>query len=74
MNKKGSTVYKGDKQLLFAFLQIHLIISLKQLQKLKETEKRNFSSKMAEFILEGVNNSSIEGKRNDNHSFTQTIK
>ncbi|MFE8701993.1 hypothetical protein ACFYKX_15435 [Cytobacillus sp. FJAT-54145] len=28
-----------------------------QLQRLKETERRNFSSKMAEFILEGVNNS-----------------
>ncbi|MBM4761631.1 hypothetical protein [Bacillus sp. B15-48] len=30
---------------------------LKQLQRLKETEKRNFSSKIAEFALEGVNNS-----------------
>ncbi|CAH2714724.1 hypothetical protein BACCIP111895_01900 [Neobacillus rhizosphaerae] len=30
---------------------------LKQLQKLKETERRNFSSKMAEFVLQGVNHS-----------------
>ncbi len=30
---------------------------LKQLQKLKETEKRNFSSKMAEFVLRGVGQS-----------------
>nr|WP_241481518.1 hypothetical protein [Mesobacillus campisalis] len=30
---------------------------LRQLQKLKETEKRNFSSKIAEFALEGVGNS-----------------
>lgn len=30
---------------------------IKQMQKLKETERRNFSSKMAEFILEGVSNS-----------------
>ncbi|RLQ94044.1 hypothetical protein [Falsibacillus albus] len=30
---------------------------LKQLQKLKETERRNFSSTIAQFILEGVNNS-----------------
>ncbi len=29
---------------------------LKQLQRLKETERRNFSSKIAEFALEGVNN------------------
>lgn len=28
---------------------------IKQLQKLKETEKRNFSSKIAEFAIEGVN-------------------
>lgn len=30
---------------------------LKQLQRLKETERRNFSSKMAEFVLDGVGNS-----------------
>ena len=30
---------------------------LKQLQRLKEEERRNFSSKIAEFVLEGVNNS-----------------
>jgi len=30
---------------------------IKQMQKLKETERRNFSSKMADFILEGVSNS-----------------
>jgi hypothetical protein len=30
---------------------------LKQLQKLKETERRNFSSKLAEFVLQGVNSS-----------------
>jgi len=30
---------------------------LKQLQKLKETERRNFSSKMAEFVMQGVNHS-----------------
>ncbi|MGY0693409.1 hypothetical protein ACW2QC_11535 [Virgibacillus sp. FSP13] len=28
---------------------------LKQLQKLKETERRNFSSKIAQFVLKGVN-------------------
>ena len=30
---------------------------LKQLQRLKETERRNFSSKMAEFVMEGLGNS-----------------
>ncbi|MBG9588051.1 hypothetical protein [Cytobacillus firmus] len=30
---------------------------LKHLQKLKETEKRNFSSKMAEFVMQGVSSS-----------------
>jgi hypothetical protein len=30
---------------------------LKHLQKLKETERRNFSSKIAEFVMQGVNSS-----------------
>ena len=30
---------------------------VKQMQKLKETERRNFSSKIAEFVLDGVSNS-----------------
>lgn len=30
---------------------------LKQLQRLKETERRNFSSKIAEFVMSGVNDS-----------------
>ncbi|WHY77560.1 hypothetical protein QNH20_26465 [Neobacillus sp. WH10] len=30
---------------------------LKQLQKLKETERRNFSSRLAEFVMQGVNHS-----------------
>lgn len=33
---------------------------VRQLQKLKETEKRNFSSKIAEFVLEGAGNNSIQ--------------
>ncbi|MBO0958490.1 hypothetical protein J1P26_02010 [Neobacillus sp. MM2021_6] len=31
--------------------------TLKQLQKVKETERRNFSSKLAEFVMDGVNHS-----------------
>ena len=30
---------------------------IRQMQKLKETERRNFSSKIAEFVLDGVSNS-----------------
>lgn len=35
---------------------------LKQLQKLKETERRNFSSKIAEFVMHGVNSSHAREK------------
>jgi hypothetical protein len=35
---------------------------IRQLQKLKETERRNFSSKVAEFVMEGVGNSSIKDR------------
>ena len=34
--------------------------TLRQLQKLKEVERRNFSSKIAEFVIDGVNDSSIK--------------
>ena len=33
---------------------------LKQLQKLKEVERRNFSSKIAEFVMDGVTNSLVK--------------
>ena len=36
---------------------------IKELQKLKDTERRNFSSKIAEFILEGVSNFSQSKER-----------
>lgn len=35
---------------------------LRQLQKLKETEKRNFSSKIAEYVLENVGNSTVQDR------------
>jgi len=34
--------------------------TLKQLQKLKEVERRNFSSKIAEFVIDGVNDSLLK--------------
>ncbi|WP_071393178.1 hypothetical protein [Bacillus tuaregi] len=35
---------------------------LKQLTRLKETERRNFSSKIADFVIEGVNSSSLRDR------------
>lgn len=35
---------------------------VKHLQKLKETERRNFSSKIAEFVMQGVSNSVVREK------------
>ena len=34
--------------------------TLRELQKLKEVERRNFSSKIAEFVIEGVNDSLLK--------------
>ncbi|KAA0948680.1 hypothetical protein FQ087_16950 [Sporosarcina sp. ANT_H38] len=34
--------------------------TLRELQKLKEVERRNFSSKIAEFVIEGVNDSLVK--------------
>jgi len=34
--------------------------TLRQLQKLKEVERRNFSSKIAEFVIDGVNDSLLK--------------
>jgi len=34
--------------------------TLRQLQKLKEVERRNFSSKIAEFVIDGVNDSLVK--------------
>ena len=36
---------------------------LKHLQKLKETERRNFSSKIAEFVMQGVDRLLFAGTR-----------
>jgi hypothetical protein len=57
MNKKGSASIQRGQAITFRLPSDTPDHIIKQLQKLKETERRNFSSKMAEFILEGVNNS-----------------
>lgn len=57
MNKKGSATIERGQAITFRLPSDTPDHILKQLQKLKETERRNFSSKMAEFILAGVSNS-----------------
>jgi uncharacterized protein YejL (UPF0352 family) len=57
MERKGMTGIQRGQAITFripANTPEHII---KQMQKLKETERRNFSSKIAEFILDGVSNS-----------------
>ncbi|MBO1912712.1 hypothetical protein J4G37_48910, partial [Microvirga sp. 3-52] len=34
--------------------------TLRELQKLKDVERRNFSSKIAEFVIDGVNDSLLK--------------
>lgn len=56
MKKAGLTEIQRGQAISFRIpsdTPDHLI---KQLQKLKETERRNFSSKIAEFVMEGVGN------------------
>jgi hypothetical protein len=57
MNKKGMTRIRRGQAITFRLPSDTPDHIIKQLQKLKETERRNFSSKIAEFVLEGVNNS-----------------
>ena len=57
MNKKGAPTITRGQAITFRLpsdTPDHLI---KQLEKLKQTEKRNFSSKIADFVLEGVGSS-----------------
>lgn len=57
MSKKGMTRIQRGQAITFRLPSDTPDHIIKQLQKLKETERRNFSSKIAEFVLEGVNNS-----------------
>ena len=57
MAQKGMTSIQRGQAITFrlpANTPEHII---KQMQKLKETEKRNFSSKIAEIVLDGISNS-----------------
>jgi hypothetical protein len=56
MDKKGTTRIQRGQAITFRLPSNTPDHILKQLQKLKETEKRNFSSKIAEFAIDGVSN------------------
>jgi hypothetical protein len=56
MNKPSANEIKRGQTISFRVPSDTPDHILKQLQRLKETERRNFSSKIAELALEGVNN------------------
>ena len=57
MYKKGSASIQRGQAITFRLPSDTPDHIIKQLQTLKDTERRNFSSKIAEYILDGVNNS-----------------
>lgn len=57
MDKKASNEITRGKTIAFRIPSDTPDHVLKQLQKLKETERRNFSSKISEFVLQGVGQS-----------------
>lgn len=56
MNKPSANEIKRGQTISFRVPSDTPDHLLKQLQRLKETERRNFSSKVAEIVLEGINN------------------
>ena len=56
MNKPSANEIKRGQTISFRVPSDTPDHLLKQLQRLKETERRNFSSKIAEIVLEGINN------------------
>jgi len=57
MNEKG---LKRGQPITFRLPSDTSDHTLRQLQKLKEVERRNFSSKIAEFVIDGVNASIVK--------------
>lgn len=57
MKKPASSEVKRGQAISFRIPSDTPDHILKHIQKLKETERRNFSSKIAEFVLDGVSNS-----------------
>ncbi|MGE7604245.1 hypothetical protein ACQKL5_17385 [Peribacillus sp. NPDC097675] len=58
MKKTASSEIKRGQAITFRIPSNVSDYTLRQLQKLKETERRNFSSKIAEYVLDGVGQSS----------------
>lgn len=56
MNKPSANEIKRGQTISFRVPSDTPDHLLKQLQRLRETERRNFSSKIAEIVLEGINN------------------
>ena len=57
MEKSGNSSIQRGQAITFRLPSDTPDHILKQMQKLKETERRNFSSKIAEFVMDGVSNS-----------------
>jgi hypothetical protein len=62
MKKPGSNEVQRGQAISFRVPSDTPDHILKHLQKLKETERRNFSSKIAEFVMQGVNSSHAREK------------
>ena len=58
MKKTSSGEIKRGQAITFRIPSDISDYTLRQLQKLKETERRNFSSKIAEFVLQGIGQTS----------------
>lgn len=58
MKRTASSEIKRGQAITFRIPSDVSDYTLRQLQKLKETERRNFSSKIAEYVLDGVGQSS----------------
>lgn len=57
MEKSGKSSIQRGQAITFRLPSDTPDHIIKQMQKLKETERRNFSSKIAEFVMDGVSNS-----------------
>ena len=63
MNKSSANEVKRGQTISFRIPSDTPDHILKQLQRLKETERRNFSSRIAEFVINGVNGNTYNGDR-----------
>ncbi|MCK1994639.1 hypothetical protein GW626_22405 [Peribacillus muralis] len=62
MKKTASSEIKRGQAITFRIPSDISDYTLRQLQKLKETERRNFSSKLAEYVLDGVGQSTHQDR------------